>query len=213
MQSSTPPNFDAETPQGRESEHLGSPDKRQYRVRKSGAAQATAAEDHFHDAEAIGRAPFENVKFPLPNPAPQWRGARVSRESGSPAPYSRKLAQASGAWLRSVRDASPVPNSETLPTTVEVTSMAPSATPTRTGVRIYTRCRIHSRCRIDRVVFNHHSRRRYNDGAANHEGLGNDGSRLLDNNRRRSPVLVRPRIAFAVASYRQIGGHCRGGKS
>ena len=104
-------------------------------------------------------------------------------------------------------------NSETLPTTVEVTSMAPSATPTRTGVRIYTRCRIHSRCRIDRVVFNHHSRRRYNDGAANHEDLGNDGSRLLDNNRRRSPVRVRPRIAFAVASYRQIGGHCRRGKS
>ena len=68
--------------------------------------------------------------------------------------------------------------------------MAPSATPTRALVRIYTRCRIHSRCRIDRVVFNHHSRRRYNDGAANYEGLGNDGSQLLDNNRRRSPVLI-----------------------
>ena len=104
-------------------------------------------------------------------------------------------------------------NSETLPTTVEVTSMAPSATPTRTLVRVYTRCCIHSRCRIDRVFFNHHSRRRYNDGAANHEGLGNDGSQLLDNNGRRSPVLVRPRIAFAVASEGQIGGHCWRGKS
>jgi hypothetical protein len=103
-------------------------------------------------------------------------------------------------------------NSESLPTAVEVTSMAPSATPTRTLVRIYTRCCIYSRCGIDRVFFNHHSRRRYNDGAANHEGLGNDGSRLLDNNRR-SPVLVRPRITFAVAGDRQIGGHCRRGES
>jgi hypothetical protein len=82
------------------------------RVRKSGAAQATAAEDHFHDAEAIGRAPFENVKFPLPNPAPQWRGARGlsgERFSGTLQPEARTVAQAFGAWLRSVRDASPVP--------------------------------------------------------------------------------------------------------
>ncbi len=86
-------------------------------------------------------------------------------------------------------------NSEALPTTVEVTSMAPSATPTRTLVRIYTRCCIHSRCRIDRVIFNHHSRRRYNDGAANHD----NGSRLLDNDWWRRPVLVRislPPIAW-----------------
>src|SRR5450631_2751492 len=137
-------------------------------------------------------------------------GLSGDRFSGT---HSRKLArfaQASGAWLRSVRDTSPCPNSETLPTAVEVTSMAPSATPTRTVVRIYTRCRIYSRGRIDRVIFNHHSRRRHNDGAANHEGLGNAGRQLLDNNRRRSPVLVRPRIAFAVAGYRQIGGQCRG---
>src|SRR5882724_12486905 len=104
-------------------------------------------------------------------------------------------------------------NSETLPTAVEVTSMAPSATPNRTAVRIYTRCRIHARCRIDRILFNHHSRRSYNDRPANHDGLGNDGSRLLDNDRRRSPVLVRPPIAFAIAIYRQFGGHCRRGKS
>jgi hypothetical protein len=74
------------------------------------------------------------------------------------------------------------------------------------------------RCRIDRIFINHHWRRRYNDRPANHDGLGNDGSRLLDNDRRRSPVLVRenfPLIAwnFAIASYRQIGGHCRRGKS
>jgi hypothetical protein len=58
---------------------------------------------------------------------------------------------------------------------------------------------MHSRCGIDRVFFNHHSRRRYNDGSANHYCLGNDGCRLLHNNARRSPVLVRPRIAFAIA--------------
>jgi hypothetical protein len=96
--------------------------------------------------------------------------------------------------------------------------MAPSVTPNRTGVRIHRRCRIHARCRIDRIFINHHWRRRYNDRPANHDGLGNDGSRLLDNDRRRSPVLVRvnfPLIAwnFAIASYRQIGGHCRRGKS
>jgi hypothetical protein len=95
--------------------------------------------------------------------------------------------------------------------------MAPSATPSRTGVRIYGRRRIHARCRIDRIFINDY-RRRYNDRPANHDGLGNDGSRLLDNNRRRTPVLVRvkfPLIAwsFAIGSYRQIGGHCRRGKS
>jgi hypothetical protein len=47
-------------------------------------------------------------------------------------------------------------------------------------------------------------------------GLGNDGSRLLDNDSRRTPVLVRmPLIAwsFPIGSYRQIGGHCWRGKS
>jgi hypothetical protein len=103
---------------------------------------------------------------------------------------------------------------ETLPITVKVTSMTPSATPSRTGIR---KCRrrfgIYSRCRIDRVFFNHYSRWRYNDGAANHDRLGNDRSCPLDNHRRRSAVLVRPRIALAIACYRQIGGHRRRGKS
>jgi hypothetical protein len=95
--------------------------------------------------------------------------------------------------------------------------MAPSVTPSRTGVRIHRRCRIHARCRIDRIFINHHRRRRYNDRPANHDGLGNDGSRFLDNDRRRSPVRVNfPLIAWNLAiarSYRQIGGHCRRGKS
>src|SRR5213075_1046212 len=91
----------------------------------------------------------------------------------------------------------------------EVTSMAPSVTPNRTGVRIHMRCRIHARCRIDRIFVNHHWRRRYNDRPANHDGLGNDGSWLLDNERRRRPVLVCvnfPPIAwnFGIGSYRQI---------
>jgi hypothetical protein len=96
--------------------------------------------------------------------------------------------------------------------------MAPSVAPNRTGVRIHRRCRIHARCRIDRIFINHHWRRRYNDRPANHNDLGKDGSRLLDNDRGRSPVLVRvklPLIAWniAIARYRQIGGHCRRGKS
>ena len=96
--------------------------------------------------------------------------------------------------------------------------MAPSVTPNRTGVRIHMRCRIHARCRIDRIFINHRWRRRYNDRPANHDGLGNDGSRLLDNERRRTPVLVRVKLpliawSFAIARYRQIGGHCRLGKS
>jgi hypothetical protein len=108
--------------------------------------------------------------------------------------------------------------SETLPTAAEVTSIAPSGTPNRTGVRIHRRCRIHARCRIDRIFINHHWRR-YNDRPANDDdGLGNDGSRLLDNDRRRRSVLVRvsfPLIAWnlAIGSYRQIGGRCWRGKS
>ena len=78
--------------------------------------------------------------------------------------------------------------SETLPTAAEVTSMAPSVTPSRTSVRIYRRCRIHARCRIDRIFINHHWRRRYKDRPAKHDGLGNDRTRFLDNDRRRSPV-------------------------
>ena len=97
--------------------------------------------------------------------------------------------------------------SETLPPAAEVTSMAPSVTPSRTGVRIDRRCRIHARRHIDGIFINHHWRPRYNDG-----------SRLLDNDRRRSPVRVRvnvPLVAWNVAirSYLQIGGHGRRGKS
>jgi hypothetical protein len=77
--------------------------------------------------------------------------------------------------------------------------MAPSVTPNRTGVRIHGRCHIHARCRVHRISINHHWRRRYNDRPANHDGLGNEGSPFLDNDRRRSPVLVRlnsPLIAW-----------------
>ena len=82
---------------------------------------------------------------------------------------------------------------ETLPIAAEVTSIAPSATPTRPSVRIHGRCRIyaryriHPRCRINRIFINHHWRRRHDDRPANHD----EGSRLLDNDRWRRPVLVR----------------------
>jgi hypothetical protein len=106
---------------------------------------------------------------------------------------------------------------ETLPTAAEVTSMAPSATPSRTGVRIHRRCCIQARCRIDRIFLDHYWRRRYNDRPANHNGLGNDGIiPLLDNHRRRRPVRENlPLISrnFTIGSYPQIGGHCRRGKS
>jgi hypothetical protein len=84
---------------------------------------------------------------------------------------------------------------ETLPTAAEVTSIAPSVTPNRTGVRIHRRCRIRARCRIDRIFFNHHRWRRYDDRPANH-----NGSRLLDNERRRGPVLVRS-WNFAITGH------------
>jgi hypothetical protein len=104
--------------------------------------------------------------------------------------------------------------SETSPTAAEVTSMAPTVTPPRTRVRIYWSCRINTRCRIHRIFINHHWRRRHNDRPANYDGLGNDGSRLLDYNTRRSPILIRgPLIAWNLRNYRQIGGHCRRGKS
>ena len=72
-----------------------------------------------------------------------------------------------------------------LPTAAKVTLIAPSVAPNRTGVRIHGRCRKYARRRIDRIFINYHWRRRYNDRPANHDGL-----RLLDNDRRRSPVLV-----------------------
>ena len=67
------------------------------------------------------------------------------------------------------------------------------------------------RCRKDRIFINHHWRRRYNDRPANHDGLGNDWSRLLGNDRGRSPVRVRvnfPLIAWrsqaVVAAHRAL---------
>src|SRR3954447_14141054 len=103
-----------------------------------------------------------------------------------------------------------------LPTAVEVASIAPSTAPTWAGVRIHRRShRIHARCRIDWIFLKYQWRRLYNDRPANHDGLGHDRS-LLDNGRRRCLVFVRfPLVAsnFAMASYRQIGGHCRRCKS
>jgi hypothetical protein len=96
--------------------------------------------------------------------------------------------------------------SETLPTAAEVTSIAPSATPTRTSVRIHRRCRIDARYRIDRIFINHRWRRRYNDRPANHD----NGSRLLDNDRWRRPVLVRIAWNFAIGRYSvAIAGEAR----
>jgi hypothetical protein len=43
---------------------------------------------------------------------------------------------------------------------------------------------------VDGVVFDHDSRRRHNDRTADYDRLGNDGSRLLDPDRRRSRILV-----------------------
>ena len=151
----------------------------------------------------------------------RWNAPIFSSPCGMSGPWSGALNVTSGRSAK-ICNCAPLSCSEslprpwqlsyiadTLPTAVEVTSMAPSATPNRTTVRIYTRCR------IDRILFNHHGRRRYNDGPTNHDSLGNDGSRLLDNDWRCSPVLVRPAIAWnlAIAIYRQFGGHCRRGES
>src|SRR5215471_19777559 len=68
-----------------------------------------------------------------------------------------------------IRTLGAAPDIRTLPTTVEVTSIAPSVTPDRTGIRIRGRSRInrrngiHRRCGIDRIFINHYRRRRYND--------------------------------------------------
>jgi hypothetical protein len=75
------------------------------------------------------------------------------------------------------------------------------------------------RCRIDRIFLNYRSRRRHNDRPANHDGLGNEGSRLCDNDGRRKTVLVRLNfrpIAWNLGKarlYWQIGGHYRRRKS
>jgi hypothetical protein len=64
---------------------------------------------------------------------------------------------------------------------------------------IQRRRRVHTRCRIDRIFINHHRRWRYTQRPATHDGLGNDGNRLLDNDRRHRPELVRvnlPLIAW-----------------
>jgi hypothetical protein len=66
--------------------------------------------------------------------------------------------------------------------------MAPSSAPNRTGICVYRRCRVHWRCGIERIFFNDHWGRRHNDR-----------SRFLDNDRRRSPILVA--WNFAIARY------------
>jgi hypothetical protein len=48
--------------------------------------------------------------------------------------------------------------------------MNPSAAPGRTRVRIYARWGIDPRFRVDKLFFDHDPRRRYSDGATNHDG-------------------------------------------
>jgi len=76
---------------------------------------------------------------------------------------------------------------------MEVTSVAPAARPTRTGVRI------HTRCRIDRIFFlDDHRRPLYDDRPANHHGLGNHGSPLLYYDRPGYPALDHDRSYFPL---------------
>jgi hypothetical protein len=102
-----------------------------------------------------------------------------------------------------------------LPTPAEVTAMTPSTTPRGTCVCIHRCGRINGGFCIDGIFLNDHRRRSYNDRSANHDGFG---SGLLDNNRRRTAVLICvefPLITWNVpiGGYRQIGGGCRRGKS
>jgi hypothetical protein len=93
----------------------------------------------------------------------------------------------------------------------KVTSVAPSATPSRTGISVNRRRRIDRRRRVDWVFFNHY-RRRYNDRPPDHVSLGDDGIRFLDDGWRRAPIFVVR--TFAVARlYGQICCQRRSGKS
>jgi hypothetical protein len=98
-----------------------------------------------------------------------------------------------------------------LPTAVEVTAMAPPATPTRAGIRIQRRC-IELWRRIDGIFFDHYWRWRYDDRPPNDVSLRSDGGQLLNNRRGRTPILVA--WNFAVAGlHRQICSESRCGKS
>jgi len=77
--------------------------------------------------------------------------------------------------------------------------MAPSVTPTRTGVRIYGRRGIHAWCCIDRIFFHHHPGLRDYDRPPNDDCLGSDRSRLFYNNTGRASVLV-------SVSFTLVGG-------
>src|SRR5258705_12101364 len=78
-----------------------------------------------------------------------------------------------GAVPRNSRSAGRLPPyiSEPLPTAEEVTSIAPSATPTRTSVRIHRRCRIDARCRIDRIFINHRWRIGHSGATMKHQPI------------------------------------------
>jgi hypothetical protein len=83
-----------------------------------------------------------------------------------------------------------------LATPAEVTSMTPSVTPNRAGVRIYRRSRIHSRCHIDRIIINHDCRRHHDDRC----------ELLFDNDRWRRSVLIGRN--FTITRHLEISGHC-----
>jgi hypothetical protein len=85
--------------------------------------------------------------------------------------------------------------------------MAPSATPTRAGIRIQRRRIDLWRC-IDGIFFDHYWRWRYDNRAPNNVGLRNDGDRLLNNRRRPTAVFVARNFAVARL-HRQICGESR----
>jgi hypothetical protein len=94
-----------------------------------------------------------------------------------------------------------------LPTAVEVTAMAPPATPTRAGIRIQRRC-IELWRRIDGIFFDYYWRWRYDDRAPNHVSFTNERGRLFNNRRGRTSILVARNFAVARL-HRQICGDSR----
>jgi hypothetical protein len=87
---------------------------------------------------------------------------------------------------------------------MEVVSMTPSIRPAGACIRIS------ARCWIDRNLFDHHPRRRYYNGPANHHRLPDYWDRLLDDDSGLASVLVRvgmPLVAghVGVRSHGQIG--------
>ena len=83
---------------------------------------------------------------------------------------------------------------------------------------IVARYGIDARDCVDRVFLNYHRRGSHDDGSANHNRFAHDGCRARYYDWRRSPILIGVdfpliRRDFAIASYWQIGGKCRRGKS